>query len=234
MVVILDDGNQIEAAVSSMDFDAGITVTQVSPGIITVQIPTGGILEAMLADDSISTLKIVDEAVTTPKLAPGAVTTAKIQAGAVTPTELDRAYAEAVTLSPIAPFFQDSYVTRSTVTTITTGNTTTLNNVSFTIPNDADYDVEIESWGLTSGNGAAASGGLNLQIRDSGDTTTIVETGVIEWWPLDWLSIRPTITRLNQRNITLRAKLVGVASGGSQHFMSSSVHIRAWPRANSG
>lgn len=54
-LLIRNDGGVIDVAATDLNFEDGITVTQVSPGVITIHIPTDGITDAMVAEDYATT-----------------------------------------------------------------------------------------------------------------------------------------------------------------------------------
>lgn len=98
--VVKNNSAVIDSNVTEFDFNAGFVVTQVSPGVVLVQVPNAGIVQAMIANGAIGNAQLANLAVTAGKLANSAVGTNQIASGAVTPSRLDRTYREGATANP--------------------------------------------------------------------------------------------------------------------------------------
>lgn len=81
-LILQDDGTNVDSNVTTINTGAGIQTTQVSPGVVLMEVGTGFITSAMLAD----------AIVTASKLAAGAVGTAALADAAVTPAKLSQPY----------------------------------------------------------------------------------------------------------------------------------------------
>lgn len=62
--IVRDDGTVIEAQTLDMDFNSGLSVGLLAPGVVVINIPALGITNAMLAADSVDGSKIVANTIT--------------------------------------------------------------------------------------------------------------------------------------------------------------------------
>lgn len=77
-IIVREEGVVRDANASDLDFQDGLTVTQIAPGVVTIEVGTGEITTAMLQDALITSVKIADGQVTLAKMAANSVDASKI------------------------------------------------------------------------------------------------------------------------------------------------------------
>lgn len=96
-IIVREEGVVRDANASDMDFQDGLTVTQIAPGVVTVEIGTGEITTAMLANGLISAVKLAGDALT------GHVVNVAGQFGGTVTNASTVTWATAVTVSEVIP-----------------------------------------------------------------------------------------------------------------------------------
>lgn len=82
-IIVREEGVVRDANASDLDFQDGLLVTQIAPGVVTIEIQTDSITTGMLQNALITSVKIADANVTTAKIADANVTLAKMAANSV-------------------------------------------------------------------------------------------------------------------------------------------------------
>jgi hypothetical protein len=95
---------------ADLDFQDGLSVTQIAPGVVTIEIGTAEVTTAMLQDalitaikmapNSVETAAIKDANVTTPKIADGNVTLAKLAPNSVDSSKIVDGSITAIDIAP--------------------------------------------------------------------------------------------------------------------------------------
>ena len=97
-IIVREEGVVRDANAGDLDFQDGLTVTQIAPGVVTIEIGANEITTGMLQDALITAVKIADGNVTLAKLAANSVDASKIVDGSVGTNELANS---AVTLAKL-------------------------------------------------------------------------------------------------------------------------------------
>ena len=214
-VIIRNNGVAIDNAADDIDFRDGLSVVQLTPGVVQISVPTGGILAAMIADNSVSTTKIQD--------------------AAVTPAKLDRAYWQfsQPTWRPFVNFVWQ-ILDGSVVTNAPNAATTNFPASSgLIIPNDANYTVLAEISVVCQQSTNANTCAVSLDVAtDSGFVNIILTTPETITKRNDYATLDCSGGIANRRNETLwlRAK-VRSAGGSNSNIQSIEGRIVAIPQS---
>ena len=205
-IIVREEGVVRDANAGDLDFQDGLTVTQIAPGVVTIEIGANEITTGMLQDALITAVKIADGNVTLAKLAANSVDASKIVDGSVGTNELANS---AVTLAKLAGNSVDSskIVDGSIVAAdlsataavaysqlekppgltlvgtfpLTTGTALQMNNV-FTTDYE-EYEIEIEITNIVN------AGNMTLRLCTGGTPNT---SNVYYWSRWGWTSAGTT------------------------------------------
>lgn len=83
MPVVRDHGVVRDSNSTDFDFQNGLAVDAIAPGVVAIYIPNNGIINAMLADASVTLAKVADASVNSAKVIDGSLQAVDLAAGVV-------------------------------------------------------------------------------------------------------------------------------------------------------
>lgn len=180
-IIVREEGVVRDANAGDLDFQDGLTVTQIAPGVVTIEIGANEITTGMLQDalvtaikmapNSVETVAIKDANVTTPKIADANITLAKLAPNSVDSSKIVDGSITAIDIAPGT--FPEAGLTLLFEDTFNASTARSFNNV-FT----AAYDNYLIEGQVTHGSAAQST---FLRLRSGGVDSAGVNQYVGAW-----------------------------------------------------